>query len=87
MNGIHSKIATKLLTIPVEQTALCLAKIATAWMIDRDRIVCSKELGSDEISAVTEAFNEIGMWPDDNGNFPEDNVPPAAIQVDLFNNL
>jgi hypothetical protein len=85
--NINIQIAEKIFAIPSYNVALCLAKIATVWMDDRGKIASSKELGADEISDVTEAFEELGIWPDDSGNFPKDEEPPAAVQVDLFNNI
>jgi len=85
MSWVHSGIAAKILAAPQEQVAACLARIATVWMVDPrhpDRLVSSKELGPDEISAVTEAFAEMGMWPSDSGEF-EDELPPNIIQESL----
>jgi len=86
MNWVHSDIAAKILSFRQELVALCLAKIATAWMVDPnqpDRLVTSKNLGADEISAVTGAFVELGMWPNENGEFEYEERSPKVIQESL----
>lgn len=64
--GVHLEIAEKILATPVENIALCLARIAMIWMCDprdQSKLTTSKPLGSDEIAAVTEALDEAGLWP------------------------